>query len=160
MVRSLLFALGGTGAVGPTVQGSAGDGMRASRARAEEMFQSPPTSGTPIEEALATAIRLDGTIPEPEAQVEVRLDDGSLLTIPDFAYSDLRIASFCDGFKDHGNVETLSEDARKRNRLQAMGWLVLTFWGRQILRDPARCVDEVRVAWKHRASQRARATGS
>ena len=73
---------------------------------------------------------------------------------PDFAYPDLHIAIYCDGFAYHGNVETLSADARKRNRLQAMGWLVLTFWGRQILQDPARCADEMFVAHKHRRRQR------
>src|SRR5439155_20034669 len=107
--------------------------------------ESEPVPGSPIEQAQSTAIAADGGLPAPLLQFEIRSDHGSLMTIPDFAYPDRRIAIFCDGFAFHGNVQTLSDDARKRNRLQAMGWLVLTFWGRQILRDPNRCVEEIRA---------------
>jgi very-short-patch-repair endonuclease len=109
------------------------------------------TPQSAIEEALLAAIRVDGRIPMPTAQHPVS-ENGSVITIPDFAYPDRRIAIYCDGFAFHGNAATLSEDARKRNRLQAMGWLVLTFWGRQILLDPLKCVDQVAQALVHRSS--------
>ncbi len=154
-VRPFLFALGGIAQPPVPVSGQAGDGMRRTRTWLENNTDGQRTVGTPIELALETAIRVDGRLPAPVAQFEVRNTDGSLLTIPDFAYPDRRIAIFCDGFRFHGNAATLSEDARKRNRLQAMGWLVLTFWGRQILGDPTRCVDELRVALAHRDTVRA-----
>ena len=64
---------------------------------------------------------------------------GELLTIPGFAYLERKIAIYCDGFAYHANVDSLVGDARKRNALQAKGWAVLTFWGRQILRNPGAC---------------------
>ena len=152
LVRGFLFALGGLGSPSSTAPGLAGDGMKASAAWIDTTTSQPTAVMTPIEQALATAIAVDGRLPAPTPQFEVRNPDGSLLTVPDFAYPSQKLAVFCDGFAFHGNAETLSEDARKRNRLQAMGWLVLTFWGRQILRDPARCVEEIRVAMQHRVT--------
>ncbi|MBC7083748.1 MAG: hypothetical protein H5T95_09725 [Firmicutes bacterium] len=43
---------------------------------------------------------------------------------------------YCDGFAYHGSPDVLELDARKRNYLQARGWVVLTYWGRTILRNP------------------------
>jgi very-short-patch-repair endonuclease len=146
LVRAFLFALGGVADSPVPSPGVAGQGMSSSSAWAAANAQSERVPGSPIEQALSAAITADGGLPAPVLQLEIQGDDGSLLTIPDFAYPERRIAIFCDGFAFHGNVQTLSEDARKRNRLQAMGWLVLTFWGRQILRDPIRCVEEIRAA--------------
>ena len=143
LVRTLLFALGGVGAAVEVAGRTNGDAMRSSVDWLTRGAADVPTTGTPIERALETAIRLDGGIPVPFAQFEIRKPDGKLLTIPDFAYPHQRIAIYCDGFAFHGNAETLAEDARKRNQLQAMGWVVLTFWGRQILRDPNRCVASI-----------------
>ena len=121
----------------------AGAAMRSTIDWITRNVASTPTSGTPIERALETAIRLDGRLPLPVAQLTVNASDGSLLTVPDFAYPDEKIAIYCDGFAFHGNVDSLAGDARKRNALQGMGWVVLTFWGRQILREPARCVEAI-----------------
>jgi hypothetical protein len=147
LVRSLLFALTSLASPTSVASGNAGDGMR------HEV--TPVANGaapqSAIEEALLAAIRVDGRIPDPTAQHDVS-ENGSLLTVPDFAYPERKVAIFCDGFAFHGNSATLSEDARKRNRLQAMGWLVLTFWGRQILQDPVRCVDQIAQALAHRAA--------
>jgi len=149
-VRTLLFALSGAGQSLGTETGVSGDGMRRSQEQASAAIAAPGIAGTPIEQALAAAMRQDDRLPDPVEQYEVRNEDGSLLTVPDFAFPDLRIAVFCDGFAYHGNVETLSSDARKRNRLQAKGWMVLTFWGRQIVREPGRCVEEIVGAREHR----------
>lgn len=154
MVRPFLFALAGVPDAVGAAPGTVGDGMRQTRTWLNTRADGQPSAGTPIERALETAIRVDGRLPPPAAQYEIRNEDGSLLTVPDFAYPDSRIAIFCDGFAFHGNAATLADDARKRNRLQAMGWLVLTFWGRQLLRDPARCVDEIRAALEHRTVNR------
>lgn len=149
LVRGFLFALSGVGRAAASQPGVVGDGVRASQ-RWLEMNTNVDMNGSPIEKALAAAIRVDGRIPFPTAQHEVRNGDGSVLTVPDFAYPDRKIAIYCDGFAFHGNVDTLSADASKRNTLQSLGWLVLTFWGRQILRNPTRCVDEIRTALEHR----------
>lgn len=47
---------------------------------------------------------------------------------------------------------SLELDAKKRNWLQARGWAVLVFWGRTILRDPAKCAAEVAQLLRSRAS--------
>lgn len=71
----------------------------------------------------------------------------------DFAYTDARIAIFCDGFAFHGNPNTLDLDARKRNFLQSKeggGWVVLTYWGKTVLRDPDACAREIEKVYRKR----------
>jgi ATP-dependent helicase YprA (DUF1998 family)/very-short-patch-repair endonuclease len=108
------------------------------------------TSGTPIEVALLAAIRSAARLPEPVAQHCVVIDGKA--TVPDFAYPDQKIAVYCDGFAYHGNKETLESDARKRNTLQSEGWAVLTFWGRQILRNPQSCEQQIWQCFQFRHS--------
>jgi G:T-mismatch repair DNA endonuclease (very short patch repair protein) len=105
-----------------------------------------------IEQELLQAVRKAGRLPEPIAQHEIRGESGELLTIPDFAYPDRKIAIYCDGFAYHGNKETLESDSRKRNALQGLGWAVLTFWGRQILRNPDACETQVWRCFQFRKS--------
>lgn len=77
-------------------------------------------------------------------------DGDRLVTVPDYAYPAQKIAIFCDGFMYHGNPETLEADAKKRNFLQAQGWVVLTFWGRTILRAPAACAHQIAEVYRRR----------
>jgi len=98
----------------------------------------------PIEEPLAAALAAIPGLPPADRELELRDPaSGTLITVPDFAWESAKVAVFCDGFAVHGNRDTLELDARKRNWLQAHGWAVLTFWGRTILKDPARCAREV-----------------
>jgi len=80
-----------------------------------------------------------------------------LITVPDFAWEDVRLAVYCDGFAVHGNVDTLALDAAKRNWLQAHGWAVLTYWGRTILRNPDACADQIAALYRERSGRAARA---
>jgi ATP-dependent helicase YprA (DUF1998 family)/very-short-patch-repair endonuclease len=148
LVREFLRELRFAGTASATASGRAGDGMRESQAKGASLTRA--TAGTPIERALELAMRVDGRLPVASPQFEIRDVDGSLLTVPDFAFPEYKIAVFCDGFAYHGDAETLVQDARKRNRLQSTGWLALTFWGRQLVRDPAGCVEEIRRALEHR----------
>lgn len=146
LVRSVLFQLSLVEPIAEPHSGRSGEARMASvdwfnRLTAERQTQ--PTSNTAIEQTLLRTIREGGRLPEPVPQFEVLDKDGQRLTIPDFAYPDYQIAIYCDGFAYHGNRETLESDARKRNLLQAMGWIVLTFWGRQILRDPQACETQI-----------------
>jgi ATP-dependent helicase YprA (DUF1998 family)/SOS-response transcriptional repressor LexA len=152
-VRDTLFQLMQEDAVEPKA-GSAGSGLQAllnslseRRAEAERMRREGATGAgpqSPIEAELLAAIRrIDGYV-EPVAQHEVHHEDtGQLITVPDFAYPDIKIAVFCDGYQFHGDRETLELDARKRNYLQSKGWVVLVFWGRTINRDPDACARQV-----------------
>ncbi|HXF94288.1 MAG TPA: DEAD/DEAH box helicase [Nitrospiraceae bacterium] len=153
LVRSVLFQLSVVQPIAEPHSGRSGD-ARASSAdwlhRLTAERQTQPTSNTAIEQALLQAIRDGGRLPEPVPQFEVLNRDGKRLTVPDFAYPDRRIAIYCDGFAYHGNREALESDARKRNSLQAIGWTVLTFWGRQILRDPRACETQIWQCYQFR----------
>jgi very-short-patch-repair endonuclease len=106
-----------------------------------------------IEEVLRAALeRVE--ISDFQRDFKIWDEEGRLLTVPDFAWPDLKVAVFCDGYACHGDPEILALDAKKRNRLQLMGWLVLTFWGRTICRDAERCAREVEQALKARHTQR------
>jgi len=106
-----------------------------------------------IEEPLRAALESMPGLPPGERDYEVRDDQGRLITVPDFAWPDVKLAVYCDGFAFHGNADTLELDARKRNFLQSHGWVVLTYWGRTILKDAAACARQVVQAYQQRASQ-------
>jgi len=155
LVRSALFQFGEVRPLGEPHAGRAGDGRIASSTwvgGAIESRASVPTKDTPIEKSLLAAIRAADRLPEPTPQHELRADNGSLITVPDFAYPDQRIAIYCDGFAYHGDRDALESDARKRNTLQAMGWAVLGFWGRQVLRAPERCEEQIWRCYRHRVA--------
>lgn len=162
-IRDLLAAIAAMEPVaGAAAQ--AGAGVRALRAslesRQSELASSPPGSRqpgpqSPIEATLLEALRSVPGIPIPLMQYEVK-DGDRIVTVPDFAYPDARIAVFCDGFAFHGNQDTLELDARKRNWLQRNGWLVLTYWGRSILKAPHACAREIADVYRQRAGERVR----
>jgi len=107
---------------------------------------------SPIEKRLFEALCGIADLPSPMAQYEYR-KDGRLITIPDFAYPDAKIAVFCDGFAFHGNPDTLELDAKKRNQMQSDGWIVLTYWGKTIMRDAEACAREILSLYKQRVEE-------
>jgi ATP-dependent helicase YprA (DUF1998 family) len=146
LVRSVLFQLAEAQPTAAPRSGDAGDGRSATIDWLERLNlerKSPETSNTAIEKALLQAIRDGRRLPEPTAQYGISDENGRQVTVADFAYPDQRIVIYCDGFAYHGNRDTLESDARKRNLLQGKGWAVLTFWGRQILRDPGACEAQI-----------------
>jgi hypothetical protein len=155
-VRSFLFQLAEAQATGERRTGRAGEGREAAtqwlRAEAQTQYQN-----TPIEQALLAAIRDAGRLPEPVAQHPVTGGAGAVLTVPDFAYPERKIAIYCDDFAYHGDRDALESDAGKRNQLQSDGWAVLTFWGRQILRNPQACEAQIARCYEHREANRRRA---
>ncbi len=152
IVRDVLFILSRQEPVGP-VDAVSGAGLQALRQMLEERgrdarAQVQTISGAPryqrgaIEEPLGCALsRIEG-LPEPNRELEIK-DGDRLVTVPDFAWEDRKVAVYCDGFAVHGNVDVLALDAAKRNWLQARGWVVLTYWGRTILRDPDGCARQI-----------------
>lgn len=119
-----------------------------------ESAKAPGTGGpqSPIEEALLDAIRMNPGLPEPVSQFEYWSGE-KLITIPDFAFPDQKIAIFCDGYAYHGNAETLELDAKKRNEMQSDGWIVLTFWGKTINKDATACANEIVSIYKIRMNK-------
>lgn len=109
-----------------------------------------PTKDTVIERRLRQAIEERGRLPVPVMQREFKNDEGVLITVADFAYEEEKIAIYCDGYAYHGNKDKLATDAQKRNTLQADGWVVLTFWGKTILKYPERCEEQIWRAYRKR----------
>jgi hypothetical protein len=112
-----------------------------------------------IEEPLARALSAIADLPAPDREFEIR-DQDRVVTVPDFAWPTVKLAVYCDGFAVHGNPETLSLDAAKRNLLQSRGWVVLTYWGRTILKDPAACAGQVAQLYRQRAGSQAGAASA
>ena len=54
--------------------------------------------------------------------------------IVDFACSEHKIIVEIDG-SGHGRTETVIADARRSERLAALGWMVLRFWNDDVLKD-------------------------
>lgn len=104
---------------------------------------------SPIESKLLDALITTPDLPVPRVQYEIR-NKGRLVTVPDFAYPEHRIAIYCDGYAYHGNKKSLEMDARKRNWLQRNDWLVLTYWGRTINNDARACAMEIKEVYQDR----------
>lgn len=89
---------------------------------------------------------------------------------PDIAFIGKKIAVFCDSEFWHGYAWEISKDDFKSNRdfwipkierniqrdkevnekLRSEGWIVLRFWGKEIMRDVSSCADVVQCAWEER----------
>lgn len=163
-VRDVLFTLSALESVSPRVE-AAGTAMRTASNSVTERrsglaaagkLPGVPGPASPIEARLLDTLRAVPDLPPPVPQYEIR-DGDRLITVPDFAYPDARIAVFCDGFAFHGNPETLELDAKKRNWLQSKDggeWIVLTYWGRTILKNADACAREIADVYRRRAGRR------
>lgn len=89
---------------------------------------------------------------------------------PDIVFISKKIAVFCDSEFWHGfdwetrkhdfkvNQEfwipkierNIQRDCEVNEKLQADGWLVLRFWGKEIKKDLTACADKIERAWKER----------
>jgi very-short-patch-repair endonuclease len=76
-------------------------------------------------------------------------------TTPDFTHKYRRLVIFCDG-GHHRELRMREIDNRVVEALQARGYIVLRFTGREILQDGALCIARIRRALE-RASERSAA---
>jgi very-short-patch-repair endonuclease len=151
LVRDLLFTLSGQEPTEPQPV-EPGQGLRLLERMLADRQQDrdPAVRRYPkgaIEEPLWRALADIGGLPLPIRDYEIRSAEDQLITVPDFTWPDAKVAVFCDGFAYHGNPHTLELDAHKRNYLQAQGWVVLTYWGRTILKDAAACARQIRQVY-------------
>lgn len=139
---------------------ASGKGKRRSRRKKagllRRLFSGRPPSGyagtrSPIEARLLKAMEEIPGLPQPTLQHKI-WSQGRLVTVPDFAYPERRIAIYCDGYAHHGNRRTLEKDAKKRNWLQRQGWVVLTYWGRTINSDARSCAREISETYLTRSA--------
>ena len=81
------------------------------------------------------------------------------VTIPDFAFPDMQIAIYCDGFESReDNRAAFRRDRFQSRELQLRGWIVLRFAGSEINRDSEIVVDTIQRAIARRDRQQARWT--
>ena len=91
---------------------------------------------------------------ELRAQYKIDRFGDMRLTIPDFAFPDMRIAIYCDGFKWRaGNWYKFRTDRMQSRELQLRGWIVLRFAGSEIHRDGEMVTDTIQRAIARRERQ-------
>jgi hypothetical protein len=155
-VRDLLTILSQQDRVIPE-EAESGAGLRAlDRMLIERVAgKNPATRQYPkgeIEEPLRLALESIPDLPRGERDHEIFDTSGKLITVPDFAWPKIKLAVYCDGFAVHGNRETLEKDARKRNYLQGERWIVLTYWGRSILKNATAFASQIAEVYRQRSS--------
>ncbi len=75
-------------------------------------------------------------------------------TTPDFTHRHRRLVIFCDG-GHHGELRTRETDNGVVEALQARGYGVFRFTGREILQDAALCLARIRRALERAREQSA-----
>ena len=67
----------------------------------------------------------------------------------DFANVMTRTAIELDGFASHSSTDDIARDRKRQREIEAMGWRVLRFGGKEIHKDAWKCADEVGQFLKH-----------
>ena len=90
-----------------------------------------------------------------EIQVQHMIDYYTMpATLPDFAFPDLRIAIYCDGYTYHQDSDTFQKDRQQSRELQLQGWLVLRFAGSEILNETDAVVETIKKAIQRKRRER------
>ena len=85
-----------------------------------------------------------------------KIDYKGGVTISDFAFPDMRIVIYCDGYAPReGNREAFKRDRLQSRELQLEGWIVLRFAGSEINSDSEMVVETIQrsIAWRESQSQ-------
>ena len=88
-----------------------------------------------LERAFLALVRGAG-LPEPAAQVELA-DAAGFIARVDFAYPAVTVAIELDSRRHHLHADAFEADRAKRNRLQLLGWQVLSYTWEQVIRSGA-----------------------
>ena len=99
---------------------------------------------SPMETRLRLLIVLAG-LPEPAVGHEIRADDGEPLFAFDLSYPRLRLAIEYDG-ADHASARRRSRDAKRRERLDSLGWRVIVVTAADLYGAPAATLLRVHAA--------------
>ena len=116
-------------------------------------------SESPIERKLLRNLYRHLTVDracELRAQYKIDYFDDMSVTVPDFAFPDMQIAIYCDGFKWRtGNWHKFRTDRRQSRELQLRGWIVLRFAGSEIYSNGEMVTDTIQRAIARRERQQA-----
>ncbi|HEX5016729.1 MAG TPA: DUF559 domain-containing protein [Actinomycetes bacterium] len=75
-----------------------------------------------------------------------RLRLGERIAVIDFAFVQQKVAIEVDGFAYHSDVERFKDDRSRQNALVNAGWVVLRFTWHDLVSEPERVIDEIRLA--------------
>jgi hypothetical protein len=89
-------------------------------------------------------------IPPCVQQLRLRLPFGPVRL--DAAWPDVKLAVELDGAAFHGSPEARERDLRRDAALAALGWVVLRFSYRRLMREPEACRAEILAAYRQRVS--------
>jgi very-short-patch-repair endonuclease len=110
-----------------------------------------PKSESPMETRLRIRL-VDGGLPRPKAQVEVRDNFGNVVGRLDLAYEEVLLGLEFDGVDPHTGIDRRTgelrfhRDRRRLRELSRHGWLILTFTGEDVLRRGELVVREAEAA--------------
>jgi len=127
-------------------------------------MQAVKNKGSQIEDTLAKALYARG--------LRYRRNTTKIFGKPDFAFIGPKLAVFCDSEFWHGKDFDASTFANTANKsfwnnkirtnierdktvnatLEAQGWTVVRFWGKEIMADPEKCAERVEKALNARKS--------
>lgn len=68
----------------------------------------------------------------------------------DFAEIATKTVVEIDGAETHSGVEAITRDRQRERAIEQLGWYVVRFGGREVYRDPERCVRELATILEHR----------
>jgi very-short-patch-repair endonuclease len=68
----------------------------------------------------------------------------------DFAEIATKTVVEIDGAEAHSGVEVITRDRQRERAIERLGWYVVRFGGREVYRDPERCVRELAAILEHR----------
>lgn len=105
-----------------------------------------PKSESPMETRLRLVL-VEGGLPRPDAQWEVKNAAGVVLWRLDLAYPDVKVAVEYDGA---WHWKQRRDDDRRRAALRALGWDVHVFDADDVYGNPDRVVQEIRTALRTR----------
>ena len=93
-------------------------------------------------ESEARLVFIDGGLPMPELQYEIRDLHGKLWRV-DFAWPGAKVVAEYDSVEWHANPESWKHDRMKAARLQACGWLSVPIVVDDVRKHPSELVDRI-----------------
>ncbi len=63
----------------------------------------------------------------------------------DFAHIRTKTAIELDGFASHSSTDDIANDRKRQREIEAMGWYVFRFGGKEIHKDAQRCAEDTRM---------------
>lgn len=104
-----------------------------------------PRAESPAESL--TRLRLiDGGLPVPEVQWEIRNELGIVIYRLDLAYPELKLAIEYDGAEFHTSVEDRARDERRRAHLRRLGWTIVVLTAADVYGAVPTAAEKVRAA--------------